>query len=260
MKNLKLLNKKNLFIFCSAAVVVLTLIFVISSNSSKTKVVAINNTDFSINNISSNKVACVGKIELSEGSEYLINVSSESGSDIFVALNESDDITDAQGVEWKQYNGNKGKEIEAKFLDDHIGIFYVYVGTKGSDLKNTLVSIISSNLNINASNITEFEDIKFSIDNIDSKEVSCIGRIELKTDSNFLIDVSAKSGENIFVALNKSDDIEKAQGTEWKQYYEVAQSDIQKNFTGVEAGIFYVYVGTKGDGLAEVEGKLSSIR
>ncbi len=74
-----------------------------------------------------------------------------------------------------------------------------------------------------------------------------------------VIDVSAKSGENIFVALNKSDDIEKAQGTEWKQYYEIAQSDIQKNFTGVETGIFYVYVGTKGDGLAEVEGKPSSI-
>lgn len=136
-------NKKILSIFCYAVLVVI-LVYIIYSNSPKTKVAAPNDTEFSINIISANKVVCIGKIELIEDSEYLVSVSSKSGSDIFVALSESENITDAQGVEWKQYHGTKGQEIEAKFLDDHIGSFYVYIGTKGdglTEVKGKLSSI-----------------------------------------------------------------------------------------------------------------------
>lgn len=264
--NFKLKYKKNLIVFFSVIVfVTLLLVVIIHISSSKTKTMKLNNADSSINNIQSNKVVCVGKIEIIKGSEFLINITSEFGSNIFVALNELDNITNAQGIEWKQYHGNKGKEIETKFTDTNIGTFYVYVGSKGNSLKNVLVSIDNtdnttpSNLNINDSNITKFEDINFSIDSIPSKEVVCIGKIELKSGSNFFMDVSVKSGKKIFVALNESDSIVNAQGVEWKQYYEVAEKEIQKTFTDVETGTFYVYVGNKGDGLKDVVVTLSSV-
>lgn len=95
-----------------------------------------NGIDISIDNIPENEVVCVGKIELEEGVSYMIDISIESGDKVFVALGDSDDITDAQGIEWKQYFEITGSELQHTFTDIEIGNFYVYVGNKGTPLEH----------------------------------------------------------------------------------------------------------------------------
>ena len=137
------INKKSLAIFISVVVIVLILVVAFYFNSTKANSSGLNNIDISIDNIPANKVVCVGKIEIVKGSEYLVNITSKTGSYILVALNESDKLTDVQGIEWKQYYGNSGNVIEAKFTDANIGVFYVYVGSKGDELAEVKGTILN---------------------------------------------------------------------------------------------------------------------
>lgn len=81
--------------------------------------------------ISGNEAVCVGKIELSSGSVYTISVSVETGETIFVALNESENVSSYKGIVWKQFTGISGTLIQAQFTDIQTGTFYVYIGNTG---------------------------------------------------------------------------------------------------------------------------------
>lgn len=90
------------------------------------------------------------------------------------------------------------------------------------------------------------EDIPFSIETIGANEAVCIGKIELKGDSVYEISASAESGEKIFVALNESDNVNSYKGIEWKQFTGISENQIQAQFTDLQTGTFYVYVGNTG--------------
>lgn len=125
---------KNLALFIIILIIMASILYFLMF--SKTKKVDGKDIDFSIDHISAKEAVCVGKIKLEKGINYKINISIKSGDKIFVALNVLDDITNAQGVEWKQYFETRGKKLEHIFTDMEIGEFYVYVGSKGEDLNN----------------------------------------------------------------------------------------------------------------------------
>lgn len=104
------------------------------------------------------------------------------------------------------------------------------------------------------------KDIDFSIDHIPAKEAICVGKIKLEKGINYKINISIKSGNKIFVALNVLDDITNAQGVEWKQYFETSGKKLEHIFTDMETGEFYVYVGSKGEILNDIKGRLSIIQ
>ena len=137
-------DKKNLVLFIIILIIVASALYFFIS--SKTKNVDGKDIDFSADHIPAKEAVCVGKIKLEKGINYKINVSAKSGDKIFVALNVLDDITDAQGVEWKQYFETTGKNLEHIFNDMETGEFYVYVGSKGEDLNKVegSLSIIHS--------------------------------------------------------------------------------------------------------------------
>jgi|GEM_PF-4310782 len=101
------------------------------------------------------------------------------------------------------------------------------------------------------------DNISIAIDHIPSQKVACIGQIDLKENINYRIQLSVKSGNKIFVALSSSANIVDAQGEMWKQYYETMGKDLEHTFTDIEKGGYYVYVGTKGEPLENIEGELS---
>ncbi len=136
------MKKRNLALFVITLIALISVLysFVIPKN----KVVAGSDLDISIDYIPAKEVVCIGEIKFEKGVNYMINVSAESGDKIFVALSDSADIVNAQGVEWKQYFEITGKELEHIFTDIETGNFYVYVGSKGGILEGVVgkVSII----------------------------------------------------------------------------------------------------------------------
>ncbi|MSU02816.1 hypothetical protein [Tissierella pigra] len=103
------------------------------------------------------------------------------------------------------------------------------------------------------------KDINISINSIAAKEVVSVGKVKLEKNISYKIDISMESEDKIFVALSDAKDIVNAQGVEWKQYFEITGKELQHTFTGIETGEFYVYVGSKGGALENIEGKLSII-
>lgn len=263
-KRTKYSRKRNLVLFGVVLIVMISALYVVLFP--KTRVMAEKNINISVNNIPAKQVECVGKIKLEKDVNYIIDISTESNDKIFVALSNSDNIINAQGVEWKQYYEITGKELRHTFTDIEIGDFYVYVGSKGNEIKKLVGTIVlntnpSSNLNAtDLKNIDDTNDIDISVSNIQAKEVACVGKIKLEKNVNYIITISAETKDKIFVALSDSDDIVNAQGVEWKQYYEITSTELQHTFTDIEIGNFYVYVGSKGGPLENVQGKLSIIR
>ncbi len=101
----------------------------------------------------------------------------------------------------------------------------------------------SSELNIQDKTLTAEEDMPFSIESIGANEVVCVGKIELKEGLIYKISASVESGEKIFVALNESDNVSSYKGIEWKQFTGVTETQIEAQFTDLQTGTFYVYVG-----------------
>jgi hypothetical protein len=100
-----------------------------------------NEIPFLIETIGVNEAVCIGKIDIKDGSVYTINASSESGEKIFVALNESDNISKYKGIIWHQFTEKSENQIQAQFADMQTGTFYVYVGNTGQEpLVNVLVN------------------------------------------------------------------------------------------------------------------------
>src|SRR5690606_21406791 len=105
--------KKSLVLFIIILIIMVSALYFLMS--SKIKNVDGKDIDFSIDHIPAKEAICVGKIKLEKGINYKINISIKSGNKIFVALNVLDDITNAQGVEWKQYFETSGKKLEHIF-------------------------------------------------------------------------------------------------------------------------------------------------
>lgn len=101
---------------------------------------------FSMETIAPNEAICVGKIELRSDSVYTINVSAESGAEMFVALNEADDITTCRGIVWSQYTGINGNLIQAEFTGMQTGTFYVYVGSTGQESLTNVNGLLTTDL------------------------------------------------------------------------------------------------------------------
>lgn len=139
------------------------------------------------------------------------------------------------------------------------------VNTKYTKRRNLILSAIALAIIIFAlyfigfpnTKVMDGKDIDISIDHIPANEVECIGKIKLEENTNYVIDISLESEDKVFVALSDSEDIVSAQGVEWKQYFEITGKELQHTFTGIEPGDFYVYVGSKGESLEGVKGKLS---
>jgi|GEM_PF-1845856 len=124
------------------------------------------------------------------------------------------------------------------------------VKTLTSDEKEAKVKTLSS---------SEDEDLTFVIDTIDVNEAVCVGKIEIREGSVYSINVNAKEGEKIFVALNKADNISKYKGVLWKQFIGVQGNEVEAQFTDRNKGTYYVYVGNNGNvPLVNIEGVLKA--
>ena len=131
--NSKHAKKRNLILIAITLIIITSALYFIGFPS--TKVMAGEDIDISIDHIPANKVECIGKIKLEENSNYVIDIYLESADKVFVALSDSGDIINAQGVEWKQYFEITGKELQHTFTGIELGDFYVYVGNKGGPLE-----------------------------------------------------------------------------------------------------------------------------
>ena len=210
---------------------------------------------FLIETIGVNEAVCVGKVELKSGYIYEISASAESGEKIFVALNESCNVNLYKGIEWKQFTGISGTLIEAQFTDLQTGFFYVYVGNTGQEALTNVEVLITANcvdettsgdLEIHDRVTTVEKDIPFLIETIGVNEAVCVGKIELKSGYTYEISALVESGEKIFVALNESGNVISYKGIEWKQFAGITDTLIEAQFTDLQTGTFYVYVGNTG--------------
>ncbi|NLO08705.1 MAG: hypothetical protein GX129_02395 [Clostridiales bacterium] len=121
--------------------------------------------------------------------------------------------------------------------------------------ENGNVDVLDKNSQI----VEELPFITFKIDTIEENEAVFIGKIEIENGSIYEISASVDSGEKIFVALYESDDIKSYKGIVWKQYRQIIGTEIEAQFTDMNTGTYYVYIGNTGsEPLINVNGSLNA--
>ena len=107
----------------------------------------------------------------------------------------------------------------------------------------------------------ESNGLTFELESIGVNEAVCIGKIEIREGSVFTIRAAAETGQKIFVALNETDNINSYLGVEWKQFCGIIGNEIRYQFTDINTGTFYVYVGNYGkEPIMNVKGILTECK